>query len=51
VLSAFFGPNEIGFVGQAAQQQFSTAHVGFGSKADVTLLNFDVRYSPESGHC
>jgi hypothetical protein len=25
--------------------------VRFGSKADVTLLNFDVRYSPESGHC
>jgi hypothetical protein len=24
--------------------------VRFGSKADVTLLNFDVRYSTESGH-
>jgi hypothetical protein len=22
-----------------------------GSKADVTLLNFDVRFTPESGHC
>jgi hypothetical protein len=22
----------------------------FGSKADVTLLNFDVRFTPESGH-
>ena len=22
-----------------------------GSKADVTLLNIDVRFSPESGHC
>jgi hypothetical protein len=25
--------------------------VRFGSKADVTLLNFDVRFTPESGHC
>jgi hypothetical protein len=25
-------------------------HVCFGSKADVTLLNFDVRFTPESGH-
>jgi hypothetical protein len=25
-------------------------HVRFGSKADVTLLNFDVRFTPESGH-
>jgi hypothetical protein len=24
--------------------------VCFGSKADVTLLNFDVRFTPESGH-
>ena len=24
--------------------------VRFGSKADVTLLNFDVRFTPESGH-
>ena len=22
----------------------------YGSKADVTLLNFDVRFTPESGH-
>ena len=28
----------------------SDAHVRFGSKADVTLLNFDVRFTPESGH-
>ena len=27
-----------------------TADVRFGSKADVTLLNFDVRFTPESGH-
>ena len=25
-------------------------YVHFGSKADVTLLNFDVRFTPESGH-
>ena len=25
-------------------------HVRFGSEADVTLLNFDVRFTPESGH-
>jgi hypothetical protein len=24
--------------------------VCFGSEADVTLLNFDVRFTPESGH-
>jgi hypothetical protein len=24
--------------------------VRFGSKADVTLLNVDVRFTPESGH-
>jgi hypothetical protein len=28
----------------------STADVRCGSKADVTLLNFDVRFTPESGH-
>ena len=26
------------------------ANVRSGSKADVTLLNFDVRFTPESGH-
>jgi hypothetical protein len=26
------------------------ADVRFGSQADVTLLNFDVRFTPESGH-
>jgi hypothetical protein len=25
-------------------------NVRFGSKADVKLLNFDVRFAPESGH-
>jgi len=28
-----------------------SADVRFGSKADVTLLDFDVRFTPESGHC
>jgi hypothetical protein len=27
-----------------------STNVAFGSKADVTLLNFDVRFTPESGH-
>jgi hypothetical protein len=27
-----------------------TARVAFGSKADVTLLNIDVRFTLESGH-
>ena len=30
--------------------KISSAHVGVGSKADVTLLNFDVCFTPESGH-
>jgi hypothetical protein len=25
-------------------------NVRFGLKADVTVLNFDVRFTPESGH-
>jgi len=33
-----------------APQQNRLADVAFGSKADVTLLNFDVRFTPESGH-
>jgi hypothetical protein len=31
-------------------EQALVAHVSNGSKADVTLLNFDVRFTPESGH-
>jgi hypothetical protein len=27
------------------------ATMSVGSKADVTLLNFDVRFTPKSGHC
>jgi hypothetical protein len=33
-----------------ASQQIWMTDVRFGSKADVTLLNFDVRFTPESGH-
>jgi hypothetical protein len=29
----------------------SDAHVRFGSLADMTPANFDVRFAPESGHC
>jgi hypothetical protein len=40
----------MGFNGDLAQQQFWEAHVRFGSQADVTLLNSDVCFTPESGH-
>ena len=33
-----------------AEQQFLRLHVRNGSEADVTLSNFDVRFTPESGH-
>jgi len=33
-----------------AVQRNGAGHVRYGSKADVTLLNFDVRFTPESGH-
>jgi hypothetical protein len=45
-----FAPGEMGFNRYFAQQQFSMAHVRNGSKADVTLSNFDVRFAPESAH-
>jgi hypothetical protein len=32
------------------RQAAGLTKVCFGSKADVTLLNFDVRFAPESGH-
>ena len=35
---------------RCASQQNRTAEVRSGSKADVTILNFDVRFTPESGH-
>jgi len=40
----------MGFNGHLAQQQFWEAHVRFGSKADVTESNRDVRFTPESRH-
>jgi hypothetical protein len=33
-----------------AQFVTQASGVRFGSKADVTLLNFDVRFTAESGH-
>jgi hypothetical protein len=44
-----FATGEMGLMDQVARQQFRAVHVADGSKADVTLLNFDVRYSPKSG--
>jgi hypothetical protein len=38
-----------GFDRHLAQQQFQGLYVSLGSKGDVTLLNFDVRFTPESG--
>jgi hypothetical protein len=35
----------------AVEDGIECADVRFGSKADVTLLNFDVRFTPESGRC
>ena len=45
-----FAVREMGLRDQVAWQQFHAVHVADGSKADVTLLNFDVRFTPESGH-
>jgi hypothetical protein len=40
----------MGSNGHLAEHQFRGPYVSLGSKADVTLLNFDVRFTPESGH-
>jgi hypothetical protein len=40
----------MGFSWHLAQQQFRGLYVSLGSKADVTPLNFDVCFTPESGH-
>jgi hypothetical protein len=40
----------MGFRGHFAQQQFTKAHVRFGSKADIALAKSDVRFTPKSGH-
>jgi hypothetical protein len=44
-----FAPGEMGFNRYFAQQQFSMAHVRFGSKADKRRLT-NVRFTPKSGH-
>jgi hypothetical protein len=38
-----------GFHRHFAQQQFSKAHVRFGSKADIASTKRDVRFTPKSG--
>jgi len=45
-----FATGEMGLRGQIARQQSRTAHVRFGSKADIEARPFDVRFTPESGH-
>jgi hypothetical protein len=40
----------MGFNGHFAQQQFSKAHVRFGSKADIGALPINVRFTPKSRH-
>jgi hypothetical protein len=42
--------SEMGFRDRFERQQSRTAHVRFGSKADMTGRICNVRYSPESGH-
>ena len=48
------GPQHNGFgedsQGLVALRDCDPPDVGLGSKADVTLLNFDVRFTPNSGH-
>jgi hypothetical protein len=36
--------------GSKEKSPTGSLNVRFGSKADMTLLNFDVRFTPESGH-
>jgi hypothetical protein len=40
----------MGIDGQFARHQSKAAHVRFGSKADITSIQRDVRFTPESGH-
>jgi hypothetical protein len=42
---------EQGAIDQFAQQQSRAAEVSCGSKADIEARPFDVRFTPESGHC
>src|SRR5262249_1570715 len=45
-----FTTGEMGFRGQFAQRQSETAHVRFGSKADIAASPTNVRFTPKSGH-
>jgi len=45
-----FTTGGMGFRGQFAQYQSETAHVRFGSKADIEARLLDVRFTPKSGH-
>ena len=45
-----FATGEMGFSNHFAQQQFSKAHVCFGSIADILGDLRDVCFTPESGH-
>jgi len=44
-----FATGETGSNDQFALQKSGTAHVRFGSKAEVKTFYFDVRFTPESG--
>jgi hypothetical protein len=44
-----FALGEIGYSDPFARQQFSVAYVRLGLQADMSLLNRDVRFTPESG--
>jgi hypothetical protein len=45
-----FTTGEMALSLKVARQQSRSTDVALGSKADVTLLNFDVRFTPASGH-
>jgi hypothetical protein len=42
-----FANGEMGF----ALQKSSTAHVSYGSQAEVKAFHINVRFTPKSGHC
>jgi hypothetical protein len=45
-----FATRGMGFRAHFARQQFSEAHVRFGSKADILAVHRHVRFTPKSGH-
>src|SRR5262249_46055292 len=45
-----FVVGKMGFRGQFAEQQAKTAHVRFGSKADIARDQLNVRFTPKNGH-